>query len=133
MKLTVDTNILLRAARDDNLEQTELARHMLRTASLVAIPLVVLCEYVWVMRSAYKRPSQETHDSVAAIVSADNVVVDRDAVEVGLRFIKAGGDFADGVIAFEGRRLGGISFASFDRGARNLAVNAGFKVAVETS
>ena len=38
----------------------------------------------------------------------------------------AGGDFADGVIAFDGRRLGGTVFASFDRGATELiAANGG--------
>ncbi len=29
--------------------------------------------------------------------------------------LEDGGDFADGVIAFEGRRLGGETFVSFDR------------------
>ena len=33
--------------------------------------------------------------------------VDRPAVDAGLALFKAGGDFADGVIAFEGHRLGG--------------------------
>jgi hypothetical protein len=45
------------------------------------------------------------------------VRVDRAAAEAGLTMLAAGGDFADGVIAFEGRRLGGDIFASFDRGA----------------
>lgn len=36
-----------------------------------------------------------------------------------------GGDFADGVIAFEGRRLGGEIFASFDRKAVELVASAG--------
>jgi hypothetical protein len=31
--------------------------------------------------------------------------------------MRAGGDFADGVIVFEGRRLGGSVFTSFDRKA----------------
>ena len=40
--------------------------------------------------------------------------------------LAAGGDFADGVIAFDGRRLGGEVFASFDRKAVELiAVNGG--------
>jgi predicted nucleic-acid-binding protein len=37
----------------------------------------------------------------------------------------AGGDFADGVIAFEGRRLGGDVFLTFDRQAAKLIAAAG--------
>jgi hypothetical protein len=36
-------------------------------------------------------------------------------VEAGLVILERGGDFADGVIAFEGRRAGGLVFTSFDR------------------
>ncbi len=39
--------------------------------------------------------------------------------------LEAGGDFADGVIAFEGRRLGGEIFASFDRTAVGLVTAQG--------
>ncbi len=35
----------------------------------------------------------------------------------GLLMLDAGGDFADGVIAWEGKRLGGETFASFDKKA----------------
>ena len=38
---------------------------------------------------------------------------------------EAGGDFADGVIAFEGRRLGGSIFTSFDRRAIELVAGSG--------
>ena len=51
--------------------------------------------------------------------------VDRLAVEAGLTSWRAGGDFADGVIAFEGGRLGGEVFASFDRKAVELVASAG--------
>jgi len=37
----------------------------------------------------------------------------------------AGGDFADGVIAYEGRRLGDPVFVSFDRGAAELVAASG--------
>ncbi len=51
--------------------------------------------------------------------------VDRPAVEAGLVVLEAGGDFADGVIAFDGRRLGGWTFASFDRKAVELVAASG--------
>ena len=38
-------------------------------------------------------------------------------VNAGLRMLKSGGDFADGVIAYEGQWLGAGEFVSFDRSA----------------
>jgi predicted nucleic-acid-binding protein len=39
--------------------------------------------------------------------------------------LAAGGDFADGVIAFDGRRLGGEIFVSFDRKVVDLVASQG--------
>jgi predicted nucleic-acid-binding protein len=49
-----------------------------------------------------------------------NVVVNRPATEAGLAMLEAGGDFADGVIAYEGRWLGADTFTSFDKKAVRL-------------
>jgi predicted nucleic-acid-binding protein len=43
--------------------------------------------------------------------------MDRKAIENGLSFLDAGGDFADGGIAYEGLWLGGEVFVSFDKKA----------------
>jgi len=53
------------------------------------------------------------------------VRLDRPAVDAGIAVLEAGGDFADGVIAFEGRRLGGVVFTSFDRTAVELIAATG--------
>jgi len=39
--------------------------------------------------------------------------------------VEAGGDFADGVIAIEGERLGGRTFATFDRKAARIFAASG--------
>jgi predicted nucleic-acid-binding protein len=49
-----------------------------------------------------------------------NVVVNRPATEAGLAMLEAGGDFADGVIAYEGRWLGADTLISFDKKAVRL-------------
>ena len=41
----------------------------------------------------------------------------RPATEAGLSLLEAGGDFADGVIAYEGAWLGAETFVSFDKKA----------------
>ena len=43
-----------------------------------------------------------------------NVVMNRPAIEAGLSVLDAGGDFADGIIAYEGEWLGAEEFVSFD-------------------
>lgn len=57
---------------------------------------------------------------IRSLLDGATVQVDRPAVEAGLAVLEAGGDFADGVIAFDGRRLGGGVFVSFDRKAVEL-------------
>jgi len=49
-----------------------------------------------------------------------NIVTHLQVVEAGLAVREAGGDFADGVIAFEGRWLGAETFITFDKQAAHL-------------
>jgi predicted nucleic-acid-binding protein len=58
-------------------------------------------------------------------MNAGKVVVNRPAAELGLAVLEAGGDFADGAIAYEGAWLGGETFVSFDKQAVNLLSRQG--------
>jgi predicted nucleic-acid-binding protein len=58
-------------------------------------------------------------------MNSANVVVNRPAAEAGLVVLEAGGDFADGVIAYEGRWLGADTFVSFDKAAVRLIEEQG--------
>jgi predicted nucleic-acid-binding protein len=62
------------------------------------------------------------------LLEAGNVVVNRPAVEAGMAVLNAGGDFADGVIAFEGRWLGGGTFVSFDQKAVSVIAKEGQQI-----
>lgn len=125
LRITADTNILVRAAVGDDPEQTHLARNILRDADLIVVTLPTLCEFVWVLARGYRRSAGEITASIRRLVDSATVSLDRAAVEAGLDILAAGGDFADGVIALEGRRLGGTVFASFDRRAVALIAAAG--------
>lgn len=125
MRIIADTNVLVRAAIEDDEGQARLARELLRAADAVVLTLPALCEFVWVTQRGYRRTYSEVAASIRDLLAAPRTEVDRAAVEAGLTFLDAGGDFADGVIAFEGRRLGGIVFASFDRGATDLVAATG--------
>jgi predicted nucleic-acid-binding protein len=120
MKIAADTNVLLRAAVRDDPQQALSAAHILRTADLVAVPLEALCEFAWVMRSSYKMPAHEVARSIRSLVTSPNVVTNLSAVEAGLALLDKGGDFADGVIAYEGHWLGAEEFVSFDKQAVSL-------------
>jgi predicted nucleic-acid-binding protein len=63
--------------------------------------------------------------AIQALLNAANVQTNRPAAEAGLTILNAGGDFADGVIAYEGSWLGGNEFVSFDKDAVSLLSKQG--------
>lgn len=63
--------------------------------------------------------------AIWALLVASNVEVNWPAIEAGLSVLEAGGDFADGVIAYEGNWLGGETFVSFDKKAVALLTAQG--------
>ena len=128
MKIIADTNILVRAATQDDPVQGPLARRLVIEAGLVAVTLPALCEFCWVLRSVYKFSNVEIGTAIRLLVESDNVALDRQAVEDGLAILDAGGDFADGVIAHNGQWLGGETFVSFDQKAVTLLGEQGVKV-----
>jgi len=117
MRVAVDTNVLVRAVVRDDKAQAEIAAKWLRNSSLLVVALSALCELVWVLRRVYGFKAAEVADTIRSLTSADNVETNRPAVEAGLTILDAGGDFADGVIAYEGRWLGAETFVSFDKKA----------------
>ncbi len=125
MNITADTNLLVRAAVDEDDPQTAPAKAELAAAHLVAIPLPALCEMVWVMSQGYKISSDRIAESIRGLLDTANVVVDASAVEAGLAQMERGGDFADGAIAFQGSLLGGHTFVSFDKRAVKLITAQG--------
>jgi predicted nucleic-acid-binding protein len=86
----------------------------LQEADLVAVPIPVLCEFVWVLRRGYKRSAADVASAIYRLINSAHVVTNRLAAEAGLSVLEAGGDFADGVLAYEGNWLGAEEFVSFD-------------------
>jgi predicted nucleic-acid-binding protein len=117
MRITADTNVLVRAVTEDHAHQSKAAQTALKKAELVAIPISALCELVWVLSQAYKIPPGEIGEAIRRLMNGANVVVNRLVAEAGLAVLDAGGDFADGVIAYEGNWLGADTFVSFDKKA----------------
>ena len=125
MKITADTNLLIRAAVQDDPRQARLAARILQDAELVAVPVSVLCEFVWVLRRGYKKSVTDVSNAIHWLMKSANVAVNRPSVEAGLSALDRGGDFADGVIAYEGEWLGANEFVSFDSAAVSVLQSLG--------
>ena len=128
MKITADTNVLVRAITGDDTRQSRIAQAQLARAEAVALPMPALCELVWVLSQGYRINATDIGEAVRRLLSSANVLVNRPAAEAGLAMLEAGGDFADGVIAYEGSWLGAESFVSFDRKAVKLLQARGVSV-----
>ena len=127
MKIAVDTNVLVRAAVRDDPAQTDAATRVMARAETLAITVPSLCEFVWVLHSVYGYRAPMIAEAIRRLVAAENVETNRPAIEAGLTMLDAGGDFADGVIAYEGRWLGAETFVSFDKKAVEMLIELGFE------
>lgn len=125
MRIVADTNVLLRVIVNDDPAQGRTAAEVLEQAESVAIGLHSLCEMAWVLDRRYGASRMDIAAAIRRLIGTRNVAVDRPAVEAGLSVLDAGGDFADGVIAHEGRWLGGETFVSFDRKAVRILAAGG--------
>lgn len=129
MKITADTNLLLRAILADHPEQAVQAQTVIGRAEVIAVPVPVFCEMAWTMRRLYKRSAGDIANAIEALLQVENVATDRPAVEAGLAVLRRGGDFADGVIAWQGMALGGTVLATFDRAGITALESAGLRAA----
>jgi predicted nucleic-acid-binding protein len=120
MKITVDTNVLIRAVVRDDAKQAMAADKVLKSAEIIAVTLPCLCEFVWVLRRLYEFDREDIAAAIRALADTANVTLNRPAVDAGLAVLNAGGDFADGLIAYEGSWLGAETFVSFDKKAVTL-------------
>jgi predicted nucleic-acid-binding protein len=125
--ITPDTNVLVRALVRDEKAQARLAVKLLSGAGRIAISSACLCELGWVLRSVSR---SEIADAIHHLLEAENIVSNRAAAEVGLSLLRSGGDFSDGVLAYEGQSLGGELFVSFDNKAVSLLRKLGHKAEV---
>jgi predicted nucleic-acid-binding protein len=130
VNITVDTNILVRSAVRDDEKQAKIADRLLADAEIVAVSLPCLCEFVWVLRQVYGFRDRDIVGALDLLLDAQNVIVNRSAVDAGLSVLRAGGDLADGVIAHEGEWLGAETFLSFDKKAVSLLRSQGRSAAL---
>ena len=81
VRITADTNILIRAAVQDEPHQARQAAKLLQDADLIAVPVPVLCEFVWVLRRGYKRSVAEVSNAIRNLMNSNNVEMNPNKVE----------------------------------------------------
>lgn len=124
MTFAIDTNVLLRALIHDHETESPKAQSLLASND-VTVSTQAVCETIWVLRRLYKKSREDLVAAVRSLMAVERITLDRPAVEAGLLFLEAGGDFADAVIEYEGLTLGGDTFATFDKRAAAICRSQG--------
>ena len=79
MKVSLDTNVLLRLVVGDDEAQQRTATETLEGAELVAISVQALCEFVWVLDRSYRVARPDISASIRRIRLVD--IAREDAIE----------------------------------------------------
>lgn len=125
VKITPDTNVLVRVIIEDDRQQSDLAKRELTDADTIALSLTALSELAWVLSAGYKISRSDIAAAIRRLAESGRAQTNWPAVQAGLAALDDGGDFADAVIEIEGRQLGGDAFVSFDDKAVKVALRAG--------
>ena len=119
----LDTNVLVRYLTQDEPTQARLANRLIETTLSAHRPgfvsIVVLCELVWVLESAYGCAHAEIVEILDRLLRAKPLVVERADLAWQAKQVFAAGqaDFADCVIERSGDVLGCEATVTFDRAA----------------
>ena len=111
MRITLDTNVLLRTVLRDDIEQADAAEAMLARATVLAIPIPVFCEFSWVLRRSYGQTASQIADTIQSVCAIETVATDNlfvagvDQLEEQHRALPGDGRAADPIDRHQ-RRMG---------------------------
>lgn len=127
--IAIDTNIVVRYLTGDHPEQSARAREIV-DGQPVFVPVTVVLETEWVLRSAYGYKSADVARALRAFGGLPQVTIE-DAATVAAAFDLAeqGMDFADALHL--GRAAGQNVFLTFDRKFVKAAQAAGIDLVQE--
>lgn len=120
----VDTNVLVRFVVKDDLDEFERSSAFLadRTPEQPAfVSIIVLIEFVWVLRSRYRYTQESIGFAIEALLSSPALVFEEgEFLSILLRNTKVkSGDLADHLIAFCAARAGCSRTVTLDAAAAN--------------
>lgn len=121
----LDTNVLVRFLVRDDLKQAELASSYIRKATADGetcfINLIVFCELVWVLESAYGYSKQEIANVLEKMLTIRQFEIEtKDIVRQAVHDYQRGsGDIADYLIGRVNQSQGCDQTATFDRSLKS--------------
>lgn len=133
MKITVDTNLLIRFLIKDDKFQNQKVWDIFFEAEEIFIPITVLCEVVWVLSFSYKLSNSFIAAKLQNLIEIPIFIVDKPVVNFGIKVLEANGDFADGVNAFLGKQFfenQNSKFISFDKKAVKILNSLGIDAVI---
>ncbi len=121
--IALDTNVIVRLLVNDDAAQARRARTLLAQEREVRIPVTVLLEAEWVLRSAYGYPAPQVMTFLRAMLGLPGVSTENaPAVAAAMTACDRGLDFADALhIALSGEAA---HFYTFDANLRRRAPRA---------
>ena len=120
MRIAVDTNVLIRYLTWDDEAQAIRAANAIEGAEAIIVPMIVLCELVWVLKRAYRYAGPEIIEILRRLIAIRAVEIERPAAEAGIAMLARGGDFADGVVRYEADRSKCDRLVTLDQGFARL-------------
>jgi len=93
----LDTNVIVRFFVDDGSKEVPIARAVFEREQ-VEIPLTVILEFEWVLRSVYKFETASICDALEALLGLESVSIQkRHVVDDALAALRGGVPFADAI------------------------------------
>lgn len=118
--IALDSNVLIRYIAQDDPVQSPQATAIIDSAlsrqECIFIPVVVLCETVWVLRGYYKLSKQKIVQVLEALTAEKGFEIEAcpEIMRALADYRKNSGDFADYVIGHISRRSGCTAVYTFD-------------------
>ena len=117
----VDTNVLVRLLIGDDLGQTAAAEACV--AQGVWASVLVIAETAWVLRTVYRRNSDDIADAVAMLLDTEPLAIqDRDVVEAALKLFRSRPSLglSDCLMLELARKADHLPLVTFDRDLAKL-------------
>ena len=110
--IAVDTNILVRYVVNDDAEQAQQAKELLRD-NRVFISKTVILETEWVLRGVYKLPQESVLKGLLSILGLENVSLENEyQIAQAIEYYQQGLDFADALHYVANKQID--NFYTFD-------------------
>jgi predicted nucleic-acid-binding protein len=124
--ISLDTNVLVRLATEDDQDQYARAKKMVEAAERKSEPLLILAgvllETVWVLASRYKYNRKPIAVFLGALLSSPAFRIEhREPVRRAVERYAQEGDFEDVLFVEISSSLGAERFASFDKKIKLLS------------